>query len=59
MLVLSRKSNESITVDGPAEIIVLRVDSGRVKLGFRAPGTTKVLRTEVVKLERDSDANAH
>lgn len=48
MLVLSRSAGESITVDGPAEVYLLRVKGNRVAFGVRAPGSTNVVRTELV-----------
>lgn len=59
MLVLSRKENESILLGDDIEVIVLGIDHNRVKLGLRAPGTTKIMRTEIVERERESDAGTH
>lgn len=47
MLVLSRKINESIIIDGRITINVLRVDGEVVKLGVTAPREIHVLRKEV------------
>lgn len=47
MLVLSRKTNESIIIDGKITINVLRVDGEVVKLGVTAPKEIHVLRKEV------------
>lgn len=47
MLVLSRKVNESIIIDGKITINVLRVDGEVVKLGVTAPKEIHVLRKEV------------
>jgi carbon storage regulator len=47
MLVLSRKVNESIIIDGRITISVLRVDGEVVKLGVTAPREIHVLRKEV------------
>lgn len=49
MLVLSRKSDESITIDGDIEIEVLSIRGSTVKLGIRAPREVKVLRTELIE----------
>ncbi len=46
MLVLTRKVNESITIDGGIEVLVVAVHGNRVKLGFRAPGNVAIQRTE-------------
>ncbi|MBL67981.1 MAG: carbon storage regulator [Verrucomicrobiales bacterium] len=48
MLVLSRKPNESIVIDGRIKVSVLRVDSGdAVRLGVEAPLDIRVMRKEI------------
>ena len=53
MLVLSRKSQESIVVGSPGEgacllkVTVLEIQKGRVRLGFDVPGGIPVHRWEV------------
>ena len=48
MLVLSRKPNESIIIDGHIKVRVLRVDSGdAVRLGVEAPMDIRVMRKEI------------
>ncbi len=48
MLVLSRKPNESIIIDGHIKVRVLRVDSGNaVRLGVEAPMDIRVMRKEI------------
>ena len=47
MLVLSRKLNENIVIDGRIYIKVVRVDGGTVKLGIQAPADVPVHRQEV------------
>ncbi|WP_141506475.1 carbon storage regulator CsrA [Paenibacillus luteus] len=47
MLVLSRKSNESIMIDGGIEIVVLGVEGENVKLGIRAPKEVNIYRKEI------------
>ena len=48
MLVLSRKPNESIIIDGHIKVSVLRVDSGdAVRLGVEAPLNIRVMRKEI------------
>ena len=37
MLILSRKLNESIIIDGRIVVKVLRIDKDTVKLGIQAP----------------------
>jgi carbon storage regulator len=47
MLVLSRKSNESIMIGTNVEIIVLGVEGDNVKLGIRAPKDVDIHRKEI------------
>jgi len=47
MLVLSRKVNESIVIDGRIIVKVVRVDGGIVKLGISAPSDVPVHRQEI------------
>jgi carbon storage regulator len=47
MLVLSRKSNETIVIDGRIIVKVVRVEGGTVRLGIEAPAEVAVHRQEV------------
>lgn len=47
MLVLSRKTNESIRIADNIEVVVLEVKHGKVRLGFRCPDDVSILRKEV------------
>lgn len=47
MLILSRKINESIVIDGRISVKVVRVDGDVVKLGIQAPLEVPVHRQEV------------
>ena len=47
MLVLSRKTNESIVIDGNVTVSVLRVDHDNVRIGIDAPLSIPVLRKEI------------
>jgi carbon storage regulator len=47
MLILSRKLNESIVIDGRIIVKVLRIDRDTVKLGIQAPADLQVHRQEV------------
>lgn len=49
MLVLSRKTDQSIVIGNNVEIMVVGVDkSGQVKLGIRAPKEVDVKRKELL-----------
>ncbi len=47
MLVLTRKKDEVIHIDGGIVVTVIDIDRGRVKLGIEAPDNVKVLRQEI------------
>ena len=48
MLVLTRKLNETVVIDGGIEIMVVAVHGNKVRLGFRAPADVAIQRTEIV-----------
>ena len=47
MLVLSRKLNESIVVDGAIRITVLGIRGNHVRIGIAAPDDVTILREEL------------
>lgn len=47
LLVLSRKEGEQVRIDGPCLIEVLELRGDKVRIGFIAPETTKIIRTEL------------
>lgn len=47
MLVLSRKTDESILIDGRIEVTVVQVEGGRVRLGITAPREISIRRSEL------------
>jgi carbon storage regulator len=47
MLVLSRKSGESVWLGSSIEVTVLEVSGDRVKLGFSAPPEVAIQRDEI------------
>ena len=59
MLVLSRKKDESIVLNGQIEITVLKIKGNTVRLGIKAPSNIKVLRGELspfdVEVEMEKD----
>ncbi|MBQ8903811.1 MAG: carbon storage regulator [Oscillospiraceae bacterium] len=54
MLVVTRKTEESIIIADNIEIVVLEVGKDRVKLGVTAPKDIKIIRNELRKAQ---DAN--
>ncbi len=56
MLVLSRRRDEKILVRVPGveqdiELTVVQIDSSRVRLGFNAPESVTILRSELTSKE--------
>jgi carbon storage regulator len=47
MLILTRKIDQSIVIDGKITIMVLGVERDRVKIGIAAPADVAVLREEL------------
>ena len=47
MLVLQRKTGESICIGSDIEVIVLGVSGGRAQLGFRCPAEIPIRRREL------------
>lgn len=52
MLVLSRKLNEKIVIDGGIVLTVVKIDRNQVRLGIEAPGDVSVWREELVAAKR-------
>ena len=48
MLVLSRKFNESIIIDGGIKITVVEIRGNQIRLGIEAPREVGVMREELV-----------
>ena len=51
MLVLSRKTQQTVIIDGQVEIEVLEIKGNVVRLGVTAPKTIKILRGELSPVE--------
>lgn len=58
MLILSRKINESIVIDGRITVKIVRIDRDVVKLGIVAPPNVPVHREEVYEEIRRSNQEA-
>ncbi len=48
MLVLSRKLNEKIVIDGGIVVTVVKIDRNQVRLGIEAPSDVLIVRDELV-----------
>jgi carbon storage regulator len=53
MLVLSRKVNEKIVIDGGIVVTVVKIEGGQVRLGIEAPRDVKVYREEILTKSRE------
>ncbi len=56
MLVLSRKENESIVIDGHIKVTILEIRGSKIRLGIEAPQDVPVLRSELVNAAAKSVA---
>jgi carbon storage regulator len=57
MLILSRKSGESIVIDGRIHVKIVRVEGDVVKIGIEAPSDVPVHRREVYEeIQRSNQA---
>lgn len=55
MLVLTRKSGESVVIDGNIKLTVVQIAPGRVKIGIDAPPSVTIDRAEVAA-RKEADA---
>ena len=49
MLVLTRKLNETIVIDGSIKVTVVKIDGNKVRIAIDAPPSVPVHREEVFK----------
>ena len=59
MLVLSRKSGESVSIGRGIEVTVVAVCGNQVRLGFTAPRNIPIERTEITNRVRVSQAGGN
>lgn len=55
MLVLARKLDESIVLDGDIIIKIISIDKGVVKIGIDAPKNISIIRSELLKDVKDAN----
>lgn len=51
MLVLSRRTNEAVIIDGDIKVVIVGIEGNQVKLGIEAPDDVRILREELVENE--------
>lgn len=59
MLVVTRKTDESICIDDKIEITVLEITKDKVKIGINAPKEVKIFRSELKTLRQTNEQSAH
>jgi len=58
MLVLTRKLNQSIVIDGEIEVVILEVRGEQVRIGIKAPKNVPVHRKEIYDQIQDENVAA-
>jgi len=58
MLILSRKEEESIIINGNIEVKVLEIGEGKVRLGIKAPKDVDIFREEIYKSIQEENIQA-
>ena len=53
MLILNRRKEESVIINGDIKITILGIDRGYVKLGFEAPEDVNIVREELLDVENE------
>lgn len=55
MLILTRKKDESIIIDGNIEIQIIGIEDGKVKIGINAPKSVSIHRSEIFEKIKESN----
>lgn len=58
MLILTRKLNEEINIDGEITIKIISISDNQVKLGIEAPRDVQIVRKEILDRVRESTQDA-
>lgn len=58
MLILSRRKDESIIIDGNIEVKILEIGDGKVQIGIEAPQDIDIFREELYKSIQEENIEA-
>lgn len=58
MLILTRKKNESVIINGNVEVTIVALDDGKVKIGIEAPKSVEIHRKEVFEKIQDENKSS-
>lgn len=58
MLILTRKKDESIIINGNIEVQIIAIEEGKVKIGIKAPKDVEIHRNEVFEKILESNKAA-
>lgn len=58
MLILTRKLNEEINIDGEITIKIISISDNQVKLGIEAPKDVQIVRKEVLDRVKENTQDA-
>lgn len=58
MLVVTRKSDESLIISDDIEITVLEIAKDKVKIGIKAPKEVKIIRSELKDAKQTNEQSA-
>ena len=59
MLVVTRKTDESLIISDSIEITVLEIGKDKVKIGVNAPKEVKIIRSELKDARQTNEQAAH
>ncbi len=59
MLVVTRKTDESLMISDNIEITVLEIGKDKVKIGINAPKEVKIIRSELKDARQTNEQAAH
>lgn len=58
MLILTRKLNEEINIDGEITIKIISISDNQVKLGIEAPRDVQIVRKEILERVKENTQDA-